>query len=416
MTALLGLDLAGRRALVAGGGPAADECVRRLLEDGAHVHVVAAQLCEPLAARAAAGQVTWRQAEVVASDLDDAWLVCAATGERTADAAVSTWADARRVWCIDAGLGGTGSAHLPELTRSGDLTVGVVSSGPVDATRTAHVRDALAEHLRSGAVDLRTRRAAVPGSGRVVLVGGGPGAVDLLTLRGRRALAEADVVVTDRLGPTTVLTELARDVEVVDVGKTPGHHAVPQHEINRILVERAQRGQRVVRLKGGDPFVFGRGGEEVIACHDAGVAVEVIPGVSSVLAAPAVAGIPLTHRGTTGAYLVINGHTGLDPAARLVLRERSATLVILMGASVLAGLVADALTAGADPATPVAIIENGATEHQRVTRDRLDAITDAAVRVGVRAPALIVIGDVAAPGLLDGGRAPEEPSDATMSP
>jgi uroporphyrin-III C-methyltransferase/precorrin-2 dehydrogenase/sirohydrochlorin ferrochelatase len=277
------------------------------------------------------------------------------------------------------------------------------------------VREHLAEHLRSGGVDLRARRRPAGGLGRVVLVGGGPGAEDLITLRGRRALAEADVVVTDRLGPTSVLDTLPADVEVVEVGKSAGHHPVPQHEINRILVERAQRGQTVVRLKGGDPFVYGRGGEEVIACREAGVPVEVVPGVSSALAVPAAAGIPLTHRGTVGALHVVNGHDGLDEASRVALRDASATLVVLMGVAALPALAADAVAAGADPGLPVAIIERGTTELQRVTRATLGTAAAAAERAGVRAPAVVVVGEVAAPGLLGGhgGQAPGPDGTAT---
>ena len=149
-----------------------------------------------------------------------------------------------------------------------------------------------------------------------MLVGGGPGDVGLLTLAGRRALAEADVVVTDRLGPVAVLDELAPGVEIIDVGKTPGHHPVPQHEIGRILVEQAQRGRAVVRLKGGDPFVYGRGGEEVARVPGGRRRRStVVPGVSSAFAAPAAAGIPLTHRGTVGAVHVMNGHDGWSSAA-----------------------------------------------------------------------------------------------------
>lgn len=244
-----------------------------------------------------------------------------------------------------------------------------------------------------------TGAGVVPG-GSVVLVGGGPGAADLLTLRAWRALASADVVVTDRLGPVDVLADLPPDVEVVDVGKRPGHHPVPQHEIDAILVEHALRGRRVVRLKGGDPFVYGRGGEEVLACRAAGVPVEVVPGVSSALSVPALAGIPLTHRGTVGAFLVVNGHDPLDAVALAAVRDRTATLVILMGVSMLNEITDQAVTAGADVATPVAVVESGSTRHQRVTRATLGTLARRAADVGVRAPAVVVVGDVAAEGLL----------------
>lgn len=418
MTTLLGIDLTDRPVLVVGGGPVAARRLAHLRDEGAHITVVAPAVCEDVVALL--DDVRWEAREVREDDLDGMWLVHTATGSPVADAEVAGWAAARRIWCVNAGDATRGSARTPALAASGEVLVGVVSTGSPDPGRTAAVRDALAHHLRTGAADLRRRRRPAA-TGRVVLVGGGPGAVDLLTLRGRQALAEADVVVADRLGPTPVLDELPPDVEVIDVGKTPGHHAVPQHEINRILVEQAQRGRTVVRLKGGDPFVFGRGGEEVLACRQAGVPVEVVPGVSSALATPAAAGIPVTHRGTTAAFHVVNGHAGLDEAALTVLRERSATLVVLMGVSVLAELVGTALAAGVDPGTPVAIVEEGTTARQRVTRDRLDAIAARAQAVGVRAPAVIVVGAVAAAGLLDSGGAADaavgrEPgSDETLS-
>ncbi|MFF3065513.1 uroporphyrinogen-III C-methyltransferase [Oerskovia sp. NPDC057915] len=252
--------------------------------------------------------------------------------------------------------------------------------------------------------------------GSVVLVGGGPGAADLLTLRAWRALASADVVVTDRLGPVEVLADLPPGVEIIDVGKSPGHHPVPQHEINAIVVEQARRGRRVVRLKGGDPFVYGRGGEEVLACRAAGVPVEVVPGVSSALSVPALAGIPLTHRGTVGAFLVVNGHEPLGVVALTAVRDRTATLVILMGVSMLSEITDQAVTAGADAATPVAVIESGSTQHQRVTHATLGTLVGRAAEVGVRAPAVVVVGDVAAEGLLVPDALVPEPALSVLVP
>jgi uroporphyrin-III C-methyltransferase/precorrin-2 dehydrogenase/sirohydrochlorin ferrochelatase len=452
VTTLLGLDLAGRTVLVAGGGPVAARRARAMADDGAHVRVVAPQVCEDLRDLVAAslhapllgpgpapssaqrspdggagpgGRVTWAPREVRESDVEDAWLVLAATDDSGTNRDVAAWAAARRTWCVNAGAAHEGTARTPATTHSGDVLVGVVTDVPaahpsadvlaqgrraadssaeqrgVDPRRARAVRDAIAEHLRSGGADQRRHRPASGGLGSVTLVGGGPGAVDLLTVRGRRALAEADVVVADRLGPVDVLDELAPGVEVIDVGKTPGNHPVPQHEINAILVEQAQRGRRVVRLKGGDPFVYGRGGEEVIACREAGVPVDVVPGVSSALSVPALAGIPLTHRGTVAAFHVISGHDGLDAAALAGVRDRTATLVVLMGVSQLARITAQALGAGADPALPVAIVESGSTPRQRVTRAPLGEVVERAAQVGVRAPAIIVVGDVAAEGRLD---------------
>ncbi|WP_199424782.1 uroporphyrinogen-III C-methyltransferase [Actinotalea solisilvae] len=408
MTALLGVELGGRRVLVAGGGPVAARRVQSMRVAGADVVVVAPQLCEELAELVEDRVVRWRCGEVHESDVDKAWLVHTATGDRAVDAQVAAWAEARRVFCVNAGAADAGTARTPATTQVGDVLVGVVSTGPADPGRSRAVRDHLAATLRAGGADLRGRRGRSDADrsggrrqGRVVLVGGGPGDVELLTLRGRRALAEADVVVTDRLGPRDVLAELHPDVEVVEVGKTPGHHPVPQHEIEQILVEHAQRGRTVVRLKGGDPFVFGRGGEEVLACREAGVPVEVVPGVSSAMSVPALAGIPLTHRGVTTAFHVLSGHEGLTASARETLLD-GATLVVLMGVSMLPAMVADALAAGVDPDLPVAIVENGATPRQRVTRAPLRDVVARAADVGVRAPAVIVLGRVAAEGLLDG--------------
>ncbi|WP_456788791.1 uroporphyrinogen-III C-methyltransferase [Cellulomonas sp. P5_C5] len=397
---MLGLQLTGRRVLVVGGGPVAARRVQSLLADAARVVVVAPQLCEVLLDLHRWGLIEWRAREVEEPDVDGVWLVHTATGDRSTDAAVLAWATERQTFCVDAGSGADGSARTPATTQQGDVLVGVVSTGTADPRRTIAVRDAVAAQLREGNIDLRHRRAH---AGRVVLVGGGPGDVGLLTLAGRRALAEADVVVTDRLGPVAVLDELAPGVEVIDVGKTPGHHPVPQHEIGRILVEQAQRGRVVVRLKGGDPFVYGRGGEEVLACREADVPVEVIPGVSSAFAAPAAAGIPLTHRGTVGAVHVMNGHDGWSSAALTGLRDGSCTVVVLMGVSALATLATEALDAGADPATPVALVEEGTLPGQRVTRARLDDVVDVAAAAGVKAPAVIVLGAVAAAGLLEPG-------------
>ncbi|MFC7026034.1 uroporphyrinogen-III C-methyltransferase [Promicromonospora thailandica] len=245
----------------------------------------------------------------------------------------------------------------------------------------------------------------------MTLVGGGPGAVDLLTLRAWRALQSADVVVADRLGPVEILAELPPHVRVVDVGKAPGHHPVPQERINALLVEHALAGAHVVRLKGGDPFVLGRGGEEVLACAEAGVPVEVVPGISSAVAVPGLAGIPLTHRGVTAGFHVVSGHCAtpdssgpLDAAALSCVRDGTATLVVLMGVRSLGAIVAQSLAAGADPGTPVAVVENGSTPGQRVTRARLDEAAEVAAARGVRSPAVVVIGHVAAAGLLEGTR------------
>ncbi|MBV9292725.1 MAG: uroporphyrinogen-III C-methyltransferase [Frankiales bacterium] len=242
----------------------------------------------------------------------------------------------------------------------------------------------------------RTRQS----TGRVILVGGGPGDPGLLTLRGYRALHDADVVVTDRLGPVELLDELARDVEIVDVAKVPGGPAAVQADINALLVDRARAGKVVVRLKGGDPFVLGRGAEEVAACAAAGVTVEVVPGISSVTAAATLAGVPLTRRGTAQSFTVASGHVPPGDRRSTVdwraLAAGHGTLVLLMAVANLRA-ISNALIAGGRPATtPAVIVENASLPTQRVVPTVLGDLADAAQRESVVPPAVVVIGEVAA--------------------
>ena len=209
-------------------------------------------------------------------------------------------ASAQRTFCVRADDAAAGSARSPAVVRRDDLVISVgtattgIAGRAADPRRAVAVRNAIALALDSGSLPLRRQRA---GPGRVVLVGGGPGDPDLLTVRGRRELARADVVVVDRLAPQAVLDELAPGALVIDVGNAPGRHPVPQLEINRLLVKHAAAGCRVVRLKGGDPYLLGREWEEVAACRDAGVPVDVVPGVNSAFAVSAAGGIPVIHRG-----------------------------------------------------------------------------------------------------------------------
>lgn len=249
-------------------------------------------------------------------------------------------------------------------------------------------------------------------TGKVSLVGGGPGPVDLLTMRAHRLLAEADVIVADRLGPgPEAIAELGWCAEVIDVGKHPGHHPILQEQITALLIEHARAGHAVVRLKGGDPFVFGRGGEEVAACRAAGIEVAVIPGVSSAIAVPQAAGIPVTHRGTAGTVHIVHGQGPLSTATLAALGDSTVTTIVLMGVAGLERLVADALAHGTPASRPVAIVEDGHTDRQRTTRASLGGIVAAARETGVRSPAVIVIGEVARAGLLLPAR-PSEPVDA----
>jgi len=294
----------------------------------------------------------------------------------------------------------------------------VAVTGDRDPRRARAVRDAIVAGLESGFLPVRRVRrpgrvslsgktgvlgekgvqdgpAAEPGvaaePGRVYLVGGGPGDPGLLTVRGRALLAAADVVVADRLGPTGALADLDRDVLVLDVGKQPGAHPVPQDEINALLVAHASAGRTVVRLKGGDPFVLGRGGEEALYCRAHGIPVEVVPGVTSAVSVPAAAGIPVTHRGITTSFVVSSAHDGGAVAADAPL---DATLVLLMGVNGIGETAARLMGSGRDPSTPVAFIERGWTPTQRTTVTTLEKAAWTAIHEQVRSPAVVVVGDV----------------------
>ncbi|AOX45293.1 uroporphyrinogen-III C-methyltransferase [Microbacterium sp. BH-3-3-3] len=398
MIALAGLDLTDRLVVCVGAGSVAERRIARLRAAGARVRLVAPVATERLSALAASGAIEWHARPFAASDLDDAWFCHTATGDAAIDAVVVDAAEERRVWCVNAGHGGRGTARLAAETTSGDVMVGVVSTAGADPRRTVAVRDAIAQRLAEGALPLRRRRRPLVGS--VALVGGGPGPIDLMTVRARALLAEADVVVHDRLGPTGVLAELGDDVELVDVGKRPQHHPVPQDEINAIIVDRAAKGLRVVRLKGGDPFVYGRGGEEVIACRAAGIPVEVIPGISSAIAVPAAAGVPVTHRGVAGTLHVVNGQDAPSEATLAALRDDTATVVALMGVSALARFVSAARAAGAPDTRPVAFVENGHTPQQRTIRTTLGTAIQDAETHRLANPAVLVFGEVARADLL----------------
>jgi uroporphyrin-III C-methyltransferase/precorrin-2 dehydrogenase/sirohydrochlorin ferrochelatase len=246
--------------------------------------------------------------------------------------------------------------------------------------------------LESGSLPLRRHRSS---AGHVALVGGGPGDVGLITTRGRQLLAAADVVVYDRLAPRELLTTLDDDVETIDAGKAAHAHTLTQEQINELLVDRARAGKRVVRLKGGDPFVFGRGGEEAAACVAAGVDVEVVPGVTSAVAVPAAAGIPVTHRGVAASFTVVSGHGEVDPAA---LAAIPGTLVVLMGLARLEMLAAELIAHGRAASTPVAVVADGTTSHERMVIADLATIASAVRESGMEPPAVVVVGEVVALG------------------
>lgn len=227
----------------------------------------------------------------------------------------------------------------------------------------------------------------------VALVGAGPGSADLLTVKAARLLAEADVVVHDALVGDDVMSLVPPTAERIDVGKRPGR-PVPQELISTLLVQLGRDGRRVVRLKGGDPFVFGRGGEEALALQEAGVPFEVVPGISSAVAAPAAAGVPVTHRGVAAAFTVVTGHrrAGEPEVDWRALARVGGTIVVLMGVARRGSIAAELLAGGLDPATPVAAVQSATTDRQGTARGRLDELAG----LLVHSPAVIVIGAVAA--------------------
>jgi uroporphyrin-III C-methyltransferase/precorrin-2 dehydrogenase/sirohydrochlorin ferrochelatase len=385
------LDVGGRRVVVVGGGSVAARRVRSLQEAGAAVHVVAPEISADLpSADVAVQRRGFRDA-----DLDGAWLVFACTDDSAVNAAVAAAAAARRIFCVRADEASGGTARMSALARRGELTVAV--NGGDDPRRAARLRDAIARALDLG--ELPTRPVRPAGRGSVALVGGGPGAPDLITVLGLRLLGTADVVVVDRLAPRELLGGLQDDVEVIDSGKAPHRHNLTQDEINAVLVDRARAGKRVVRLKGGDPFVFGRGGEEWLACAAAGVPVTVVPGISSALAAPALAGIPLTHRAVAADFTVLSGH--LDPGRAAEdgidwpgLAAGGGTLVILMAMDRLDSIATALVEHGRGADTPAAVVQRASLPGQRVVRGRLDSIAAEARVAGVGAPAVVVIGPV----------------------
>ena len=450
-TTVLGVDLRGRRVLVAGGGPVATRRASTMLDGGAQVRVVALEVTDELRTLAAAGRVELHERAVTAEDVDGCWLVHACTGDAAADEMLAGRAEASRVFCVVASDVTRGTARTPATASVAGMVLAVTSSGAPDPGRAAAVRDGLVALVRGGHVDLgavrprATARTAGSGAaagaegcetgaagadaravafdvplagesvlrpGTVALVGGGTGDPDLMSVRARTLLAQADVVVSDRLGPTAVLGELADDVEVVHVGKSPGIHQMRQSGINALLVERALAGHRVVRLKGGDPFLFGRGGEEVLACRAAGVPVQVVPGITSAVAAAEVAGIPVTHRGTADRVHVVNGHGRLTDLDLAALATPGVTVVMLMGLAGIERLVAEAVAGGAAVSTPAAVVVRATLPGEQVVRAPLGGLAQACASAGLSSTGVIVVGEVAREGFLDPtspGRAAEPP-------
>ena len=334
---LAGLDLAGRRVVVVGGGTVAQRRLPRLIAAGAAVELISPSVTPAVQAMIDAGELTWTARRYQTGDLDGAWYVLCCTSDRAVNAVVSGDAARLRIFCVRADAGGEGTAVTPATGEHDGMLIGVLSGGR--PLRSAAVRDGLLDALREGRVADHAGVAAP--SGGVALIGGGPGDPELITVRGRRLLARADVVVADRLAPRELLDELPPNVLVVDAAKIPYGRAASQDVINSTLIEHARAGKFVVRLKGGDPYVFGRGYEEVLACTAAGIPVTVVPGITSAFA--------------------------------------------------------DALLSGGrSPDTPVAVIQDATTRNQRTLKSTLDKLAEDVAAQGIRPPAVIAIGPVAA--------------------
>lgn len=392
---LSGLVLTDRRVVVVGGGGVAQRRLPRLLETGARIDLISPAITPTIEGLLGNPALNWIQRGYVAGDLEGAWYVVVATDVAEVNDQVSAEAEERRIFCVRSDDRSRATAWTPASGQHDHVTIGVLGGG--DHRRSAAVRDAILEELRTGALGARD---SVDKTAGVYLVGGGPGDPDLITVRGRRLLAEADVVVADRLAPQQLLEELHPDVELIDAAKLPRGRAAQQEEINRILVDRAQQGKLVVRLKGGDSYVFGRGFEEAIACADAGVPWTVVPGITSSISVPAAAGIPVTHRGVAHEFTVVSGHIPPGHADSLVNWEALArlrgTLVLLMAVENLPEIAKTLIGHGRDASTPAAAIADGTLPGQHSVTSDLGGIAAAMAAAGVGAPAIVVIGNVVA--------------------
>ena len=389
---LLGLRLEGRRVVVVGGGGVASRRIPALLDAGAEVLLVSPKVAASLEDLAAAGRIRWEARGYQPGDCAGAWLVCVCTDDPGVNAAVAAAAETQRTWCVRADDAGASAAWTPASGRAGDVRVGVLSGDP---RHSAAIRDAIVAGLQSGELSARHSRGH---RGGVAIIGGGPGDPGLITVRGRQLLAEADVVLTDRLAPRSLLDELRDDVEIIDAGKIPYGRAMAQEHINAALISHARAGRFVARLKGGDPFVFGRGAEEVLACLRAGVPVTVVPGVTSAVGVPASAWIPVTHRGVAQEFHVVSVHVPPGDERSTVnwelLGGSSGTLVLLMAVERIGAVADELLRYGRSRDTPVSVIADGTLPTQRTISSTLEQVESLVAEEGIRPPAIVVVGDV----------------------
>jgi uroporphyrin-III C-methyltransferase/precorrin-2 dehydrogenase/sirohydrochlorin ferrochelatase len=443
------LDLRDRLTLVVGGGAVAARKVELLLGAGARVRVVAPELQRQLALHRDAGRIEARAAVFEAAHFDGVALAIAATNHREVNHAVAAEGRARGVFVNVVDDGDASSCLMPAIVDRSPLVVAIGSSGqsptlarwvrtqieallPARIGELARLAGRLRERVRRELPDIERRRrfwerlfagriasevfagrlaaaealleaqlaaGDAPARGEVYLIGAGPGDPDLLTLRALQLLQQADVVLYDRLVSKALLERVRRDAECVYVGKESGRHRVTQQRIHALLLEYAGRGLRVARLKGGDPFIFGRGGEEIDALAAAGVPVTVVPGITAALGAAAAAGLPLTRRGVAQSVTLV---TAMGEQAETLdwraLAAAGQTVVFYMGTSQLPRIVGHLLAHGAPRERPAAIIERATLPEQRVLAGSLHDIIERAQAADIRAPALLIVGDIAGRG------------------
>lgn len=438
-------QLHNRACLLVGGGDVAERKARLLLEAGAHLTVNSRDFTPQFRAWSQAGMLTLSQGEFDDSLLNDCWLVIAATNNDTTNQRVSDSAEKRRIFCNVVDAPKQASFIMPSIIDRSPLIVAISSGGtspvlarllrekmesllPLHLGRVAHYAGTLRQRVKNTFASMGERRrfwekffvndrlaqslanqddTAVAHTteqlfseplehrGEVVLVGAGPGDAGLLTLKGLQQIQQADIVVYDRLVSDDIMNLVRRDADRVFVGKRAGYHCVPQDEINQILLREAQRGKRVVRLKGGDPFIFGRGGEELEVLCNAGIPFSVVPGITAASGCSAYAGIPLTHRDYAQSVRLITGHlkTGGELQWHNLAAEQQ-TLVFYMGLNQATTIQQNLLKHGMSPQMPVALVENGTAVSQRVVDGTLSQLGELAKQVV--SPSLIIVGHVVA--------------------